>query len=144
VLPPTYLLIALLAMVALGFLYPGVTVIQSPWNLAGIVPLVIGVGLNIAADKALHQAKTTVKPFEEPKALVTDGVYGISRHPMYLGFVLVLIGVALLLKEWTPYVVVPVFVILMEVLFIRFEEQAMQQKFGQAWLAYKSRVRRWI
>jgi protein-S-isoprenylcysteine O-methyltransferase Ste14 len=143
-LPPTYLLISLLAIVALGFLYSGAVVIASPWNLVGVISIVIGVLLNLAADKALHQANTTVKPFEEPTALITKGVYGISRHPMYLGFVLILLGVAVLMQGWTPYLVIPVFVALMEIKFVRFEEQAMQQEFGQAWLDYKRRVRRWI
>lgn len=144
IMPPTYLFISLLIAIALGLLYPGVIIIPSPWNLVGLIPLVMGVWLNLAADKALHQANTTVKPFEEPTALISDGAYGMSRHPMYLGFVLILVGVAVLLKGVTPFLVIPIFVGFIEAVFIRFEEKAMEQKFGQSWGEYKRKVRRWI
>lgn len=144
IMPPTYRFISLLIAIALGLLYPGVIIIPSPWNLVGLIPLVMGVWLNLAADKALHQANTTVKPFEEPTALISDGAYGMSRHPMYLGFVLILVGVAVLLKGVTPFLVIPIFVGFIEAVFIRFEEKAMEQKFGQSWGEYKRKVRRWI
>jgi protein-S-isoprenylcysteine O-methyltransferase Ste14 len=63
---------------------------------------------------------------------------------MYLGFVLVLIGVASLLGSLTPWVIVPIFNILMEIVFIRVEERMMAQKFGLTWLDYKKKVRRWL
>ena len=97
ILPPTYVLIALVVMLVLHFIFPGIKLIALPWNLLGLIPLVIGVALNLIADSAFRKAGTTVKPFQESTTLLTDGVYRISRHPMYLGFVLILIGVAILL-----------------------------------------------
>jgi protein-S-isoprenylcysteine O-methyltransferase Ste14 len=144
ILPTTYLLVAILAMVGLRFLYPGVTIISSPWNFLGIVPLVFGVWINLAADKAFHQAGTTVKPFEQPSALLTGGAHRITRNPMYLGFVAILIGVGCLLEVLTPFLIVVVFAILMDQLFIRQEEHALERTFGNTWLEYKERVRRWI
>ena len=96
------------------------------------------------ADSAFHKAGTTVKPFQESTALITDGVFRISRHPMYLGFVMIMVGVALLLGSLTPWLIIPVFAVLMEVIFIRAEEHMLAEKFGSAWLAYKEKVRRWI
>lgn len=65
-------------------------------------PLIFGVALNISADRMFEQHKTTVKPFEESTALVTDGVFRFSRNPMYLGMVLILSGVVLLAGSTTP------------------------------------------
>jgi len=145
VLPPTYLLISIVLMVALHFLHhPTMSVIPLSWNIFGIIPLVLGIAINIIADNALHKAKTTVKPFEESTTLVTSSVYRISRHPMYLGFVLILVGVAIVLGSLTPFVVIPIFAILMDVVFIQVEERMLEQKFGQVWLEYKRKVRRWI
>ncbi|HEX9438960.1 MAG TPA: methyltransferase, partial [Roseiflexaceae bacterium] len=94
ILPPTYLLLAIIAMVLLHFVWPVATVIAVPWNLIGVVPLAVGILMNVIADNVFHRAKTTVRPFEESTVLVTRGVYRLSRNPMYLGFVLMLIGVA--------------------------------------------------
>jgi protein-S-isoprenylcysteine O-methyltransferase Ste14 len=96
------------------------------------------------ADNALRKAKTTVKPFEESSALVTSGVYRISRHPMYFGFVLILMGLAVMLGSLMPFLVIPVFAILIDTVFIRVEERMLEDKFGRAWLDYQRRVRRWI
>jgi protein-S-isoprenylcysteine O-methyltransferase Ste14 len=144
VFPTTYLLISVVVMVALHILFPVATVIPLPWSVLGIVPLACGVGINIVADNALHKAQTTVKPFEESTALVTNGVYLFSRHPMYLGFVLILLGIALLLRSLTPYVIIPVFAILMDRTFIEVEERMLEERFGQTWWEYKKKVRRWV
>jgi protein-S-isoprenylcysteine O-methyltransferase Ste14 len=63
---------------------------------------------------------------------------------MYLGFVLVLIGIAALLGSLTPWIIVPLFAILMDQVFISVEERMLQAKFGQAWSEYTAQVRRWI
>ena len=144
VLPPTYLLVAIVLMLALHFLFPVYKIVPIPWNLLGVVPLACGVALNLVADRAFHQAQTTVKPFEESAALITTGVFRISRNPMYLGYVLILLGVALIVRSVTSYAVIPVFAILMDRVFIRVEEQMLEKKFGQAWLEYAKRVRRWV
>ena len=144
VLPPTYLWTAMIVMVALHFRVPVKRIIPFPWDLLGVLPLALGAALNIIADKAFRAAKTTVKPFQESAALITDGVYRISRHPMYLGFVLMLLGLAILLGSLTPLLVVPIFAVVMDRVFIVVEERMLAEKFGQAWLDYKARVRRWV
>ncbi len=144
VLPPTYLLISILAMVALHFLFPVVTLIPLPWRLLGLIPLALGLALNFSADKAFQRTKTTVKPFEESTVLITDGVFRLSRNPMYLGFAFVLVGVALILGSLMPWLIIPLFVSLMDVVFIRVEERMLAARFGQVWLEYKTRVRRWL
>ena len=98
-MPTTYLLISIVVMAALYFLFPAMRIIPPLWNLFGLVPLALGVIINLAADKAFHQANTTVKPFEESSALIMHGVFRVSRNPMYLGFVLMLIGIAVLLDR---------------------------------------------
>jgi protein-S-isoprenylcysteine O-methyltransferase Ste14 len=144
ILPPTYLFIAIVIMAALHFVFPAAIIIRTPWNLLGVIPLVAGVILNLVADRDFKKHRTTVKPFEEATVLITTGVYWLSRNPMYLGFELILIGVALLLGSLTPFAVVIIFPILMEALFIRAEEQMLARQFGPSWLAYQKKVRRWI
>lgn len=143
VLPPTYVLVALVLMALLHFLIP-IKFVPTPWNLLGILPLAAGIALNLLADQAFHQAETTVKPFEASRALLTDGVFRITRNPMYLGYLLILLGVGLLLRSATPFLVIPVFGFLMVQVFIRAEERMLAETFGPAWESYVRRVRRWI
>jgi protein-S-isoprenylcysteine O-methyltransferase Ste14 len=143
-LPPSYLFASIVTMIALHFLFPLAKPLHFPWNLFGILPLSFGIVINIVADRAFKNHGTTVKPFEEPTALITGGMFRVSRHPMYLGFVLILLGIAVFVGSLTPYAVIIAFAILMEVVFIRVEERMLQEKFGQAWQVYKKKVRRWI
>ena len=142
--PPTYLLLTILVMVAFHWLLPLTQIVPGLWRLTGLMPLVGGISLNIAADRAFQRAGTTVKPFEASTTLITTGVFRISRHPMYLGFVLILLGVAVILGSLTPWLVIPIFAILMDRVFIQAEERLLAEQFGQSWLVYKAGVRRWL
>ena len=144
ILPPTYLFASILTMVALHFLFPIVEIIPFPWNLLGTIPLASGLVANLIADRALKKHKTTVQPFEVSTALITCGIFRISRNPMYLGFVLILIGIGIFMGSLTPYVVVFVFAVLMDLVFIRVEQKMLEETFGARWLAYRKKVRRWI
>lgn len=143
-LPPAYLLYSIVAMIALWLVLPGYRIISFPWTLLGIVPALAGIVLNLVADSAFKKHATTVKPFEESSSLITGGVFAISRNPMYLGFVLLLLGVAVIMGAMTPFAVIPFFIILIEAVFIRMEERMLEAKFGEAWLSYRAKVRRWI
>jgi protein-S-isoprenylcysteine O-methyltransferase Ste14 len=68
----------------------------------------------------------------------------MSRNPMYLGMVLILTGIALLLRSLSPFLVILPFAILLERSFIRVEEGMLARKFGPKWEAYKAKTRRWL
>ncbi len=142
--PPFYLFFSLAIILLLHFLLPGMRVLPFPWNLFGFIPLALGIVMNFVADRSFKKNQTTVKPLEESAALITDGVFRISRHPMYLGFVLILLGVAELVGSLTPYLIVFGFAIFMHTVFIKFEEKKLEETFGEAWLRYAKKVRPWI
>jgi protein-S-isoprenylcysteine O-methyltransferase Ste14 len=144
VLPPTCLYLAIIVILLLHFFFPIANVIPTPWNYLGAIPFVLGVTLNFIADHSFKKYGTTVKPFEESSVLITTGVYQVSRNPMYLGFVLMLIGIVIFQVSLAPYVVVVVFAVLMDIGFIGSEERMLEKKFCTAWLDYKRKVRRWI
>jgi protein-S-isoprenylcysteine O-methyltransferase Ste14 len=143
-MPTTYFLISIVAIFAFHLLFPVMTIIPFPWNLTGIIPLVIGFILNLVVDRAFHLANTTIKPFAESSILITSGVFQISRNPIYLGFVLILSGIAVLMGSLSPYLVVIAFTILINRIFIEVEERMLAEKFGVKWDDYKRRVRRWL
>jgi protein-S-isoprenylcysteine O-methyltransferase Ste14 len=142
--PPFYLYTAALIMVALHLWIPLIDFIRYPVTLLGIIPLVYGVILNLAADSSLKKEETTVKPLTESRVLITKGIYKVTRNPMYLGFWFILTGTAILLGTLLPFLIVLLYPLFMDMVFIRYEEQKLEKKFGSIWFEYKNNVRRWI
>jgi protein-S-isoprenylcysteine O-methyltransferase Ste14 len=134
----------MVAMVPLHYFIPILKITPYPWNLTGIVLLIIGVCLNLVADAAFKRERTTVKPFEKSTALIVSGVFTLSRHPMYLGMILILLGIAILMGTLSPLIIVALFGILMELVFVETEERMLVEQFGERWLAYRNNVRKWI
>ena len=93
-----------------------------------------------------QRAGTTVSPREIEKAssLVTTGTYAISRNPMYLGLLLVLAAWTIALGQALNLVFPVLFAVLVTVFQIGPEERMLREKFGEAYIAYRKRVRRWI
>jgi len=144
IVPPIYLLAALFGMLALHHTLP-LARLEAPllrW-LGGIV-MIGGVALSAAGAGTFRRAGTPVRPFEEATTLVTTGPYRWTRNPMYLGMLLVLAGTGIALASLTPLVVIPAFFLLIRNGFIRHEEAAMAECFGDQFTDYCGKVRRWI
>jgi protein-S-isoprenylcysteine O-methyltransferase Ste14 len=144
IIPPVYFYLWIGLMALAHFTLPIMTVLTLPWKLLGGIPLAVGAAFNIIADRDFKLRGTTVKPTGEATALITTGVFRLSRHPMYVGFVLILVGIAALLGSLMPFILAAVFAVFMDVVFIRFEEAKMEKSFGPQWLEYRGRVRRWL
>ena len=144
VLPPTYCLIYVTAAIVLHVLFPIKNIVPTPYNFVGLMPLLLGILINIWADSLFKKAGTEVKSFDKPSVLVMTGPFRISRHPMYLGFVLLLLGVALALGSLISFYAPLVMALTLETLFIPYEERMCEREFGQQYLDYKKRVRRWF
>ncbi len=106
----------------------------------------IGLGSAILGVTQFKKAQTTPNPraLEKVSSLVTRGIYRYSRNPMYVGLVFILLGWALYLSHLLAFVWLPIFILYMTRFQIQPEERAMKQKFGTAYQAYLTRVRRWI
>jgi protein-S-isoprenylcysteine O-methyltransferase Ste14 len=143
-IPPLYFGLAILSMVALHRFLPLADLIERPWSHLGWLPIAAGVLLAVWAERLFKRAGTGVRPFTPSTAVVETGPYQFSRNPMYLGMVLVLAGVFLLLGSITSLLVMPLFIWLIHRRFVLHEERHMETHLGDAYLAFKRRVRRWI
>jgi len=143
-LPPTYFNLSWIAMFFLHFTVPVFQFLHYPFNLTGILFMLCGLWINIRTSNYFKKAGTTVKPFQTSTQLVTTGFYRYSRHPMYLGMLLALLGIFLLLGSFSPVVVLPIFMILVSRRFIIPEEEMLCNTFGEAYEKYKKQVRRWL
>jgi protein-S-isoprenylcysteine O-methyltransferase Ste14 len=141
--PPLLLLLSIGLMFALHAAVPLVTLfVATRW--IGLGPLAFGIAINLMADREFHRANTPVKPNLPTTTLVTNGVFGWTRNPMYLGFVFILLGIWMVFGSATPGVVVVMFAALMDGVYVPPEERKLAATFGDAWQAYQRRTRRWV
>ena len=144
VLPPVFFLSAILLMVLFHLFLPGSRWPTVAGRSVGTLLLVAGVLLNIVSARLFAKRGTAIKPFQQSTALVVEGPYRFSRNPMYLGMLLVLIGLGLLLASTIPLLIVPLFLWLISARFVVVEERMLAERFGTAYVEYCRRVRRWL
>jgi protein-S-isoprenylcysteine O-methyltransferase Ste14 len=144
VLPPVWLLMALVASFALDRCWPIARLVPAPWKYLGYVPLTLGAVMAITAARAFRRAGTPLIPFELSTTLVTGGWFRVTRNPMYLGLTLILFGVALIDGTLGAFLPLPVFAGILHLRFIRAEERFLEEIFGEQYRVYRTRVRRWL
>lgn len=144
ILPPVWLGACLLAAVALHFFLP-LASFAAPWlRIVGVAVMLFGIFMSATAAGAFNRAGTPVIPFERSTVLLTGGWYRFTRNPMYLGMTLALLGSGVALGTVGALLPLPVFIVLIETLFIRGEEEFLEEIFGQQYRDFRARVRRWI
>jgi protein-S-isoprenylcysteine O-methyltransferase Ste14 len=144
IIPPGWLCIALLASFALHHYLPLVQLLRPPLTWLGVPFICVGLAFAAGGVGAFRVAGTTVIPFAQATALVTSGVYRLTRNPMYLGLTLILAGSDWLLGSLGALLPLPLLVALLQGAYIRPEERFLEGIFGGDYALYKARVRRWI
>jgi protein-S-isoprenylcysteine O-methyltransferase Ste14 len=86
----------------------------------------------------------TLAPWDPPQHLVTTGPYRISRNPMYVGVVTILVGWCVLWSSRTLVVYTVLFLCGFHLRVLLFEEPWAARQFGAQWHAYRARVPRWV
>lgn len=143
-LPPP---VIVLAGLAVGLALDGR--LADPRSNGALVALGIacaGAGLwfGISALGLFHRHSTKAEPWKPSSALVTSGAYRFTRNPMYVGMLLLYVGLALIAGGfWTGVAIVPVFLTLNFYVIAR-EEAYLERRFGTAYTAYRGKVRRWF
>jgi protein-S-isoprenylcysteine O-methyltransferase Ste14 len=113
-------------------------------RLAGFPLLILGFLLGGTAVKAQYRAGTPVDPHLPSTALVQSGPYRLTRNPIYLAFVLIASGFALLLNSLWSLSLMPIMTIILDKGMVKREENYLEQKFGEEYRQYKKRVPRWL
>jgi protein-S-isoprenylcysteine O-methyltransferase Ste14 len=142
--PPLVFLVCILLGVGIQRFFPAP--IFSPsvrWSLAA---LFLGTGISLMAYcvTAFIKRKTNLVPWKPTTALVISGVYRYSRNPIYIAFILIGWGIAFAVNNFWMLISMFVFAGVVQKTAIVKEEKYLEQKFGEGYLAYKHRVRRWI
>jgi protein-S-isoprenylcysteine O-methyltransferase Ste14 len=126
------------------YLIPVMTVIPQPYSYLGVVVILLGLALLIWAATLFRKAGTSFQLKGGGSVLVTSGLFRFSRNPMYLGMLISLIGLAILLGSLIVFLFPILFFLLANYLVIPVEEEDLQRIFGEKFIEYKRRVRRWL
>ena len=145
--PPIIFLAAIAVSVFLNAFYP------LPWfaqPLSGILSaigwLMIAafVALNISAVRAMRRAGTTVRPDRGTDHLVTDGPFSFTRNPLYLAGTMLVLGIGLVFGIVWSLLLAILAAFTVQKVTIEREERHLEARFGETYLDYARRVRRWI
>ena len=90
------------------------------------------------------QTKNTIIPNKPAESLQTTGIYHSTRNPMYLGLVMVYLGLSCLIGNWWNIILLPLLLLIIQEYIIKKEEKYLVRKFGQEYIDYSRQVRRWL
>ncbi len=143
--PPIWAILAVIATYFASDLTPFNTWPSWQSEPLGTIVFVLGMIGPMIAITQFRRAGTEVSPTSETNAkLVTNGIYGYSRNPMYLGLTIASLGLAIFFGRPLMFIT-PLFVLaLANWIFIPFEEAKMRRQYGAEFDAYTKRVRRWL
>lgn len=142
--PPLLALIHIIFAYVLSWLIPLPLTVPPVFQMVGFMLVIVGFLLGVAALIAFRRAGTTLQPRGLVAHLVTSGIYGFTRNPVYLGFLLIVIGISLDSGSFWGILLAPVLIILFNQLVIRPEEDYLASRFGEQFSQYKEKVRRWL
>jgi protein-S-isoprenylcysteine O-methyltransferase Ste14 len=135
-----------LFIVAFGYLAPTANAPFPGHRWLAVALLLVGIAIAAAAVVQFRQSKTTVNPMvpNQASAIVSTGVFSLSRNPMYVGMALVLLGFSTWYSSLPGFALVPLFCLYMTQFQIKPEESALLARFGPEFEAYMAMVRRWV
>lgn len=144
--PPIWLLLFASLMWVLNRMAPIAALLEPPLNRAGWILVMAGAAIIATGMLQFRRARTTFNPHTPAKSssLVSSGVFGYSRNPMYLGLSIALCGWAVVLGSLSPWAGLPLFVLVITRLQIEPEEAVLATLFGAAYGDYCARVGRWF
>ena len=142
--PPLIPLAAMVGGVILNLVWAFPVVPDLVGTVLGTVAIVLGIGTALWAISTMQSAGVDVSPDTSTAAIVDGGPYGHSRNPIYLAALVIAVGVALHVNSGWVLLLTAAAAAVMHFRIVAREERYLTSKFGDAYVEYRRRVRRWI
>ena len=142
--PPLMVLAGIITQLLIGYIAPVEPLLSATWQYIGIALMVLGFATILLAARSFRKHETTIIPDGQPSTLMEGGLFAYSRNPIYAAMAVLLIGSALAIGHIWTFIVVPLFVLLVQQIWIVKEEENLEAEFGQIYRNYKIKVRRWL
>lgn len=142
--PPRIAMALILGAAVMHLLTPVVSLHIFSSAFASVAFALSGFSTMMWAWWQFQQRKVAICPTEATAHLITDGIYRVTRNPMYLGIVMMLTGIAMYFGTLPFYFAVIVYILIIDRAFCHYEEQKLLDTFGSEYAEYRSRVRRWL
>lgn len=146
--PPIFFAALLLLGFGLDHLMPlPIAIARSDGLIHKLIPsamILLGVAVAIAGIRNFSRAGTPVPGNRPVRAVVTTGIHAWSRNPIYVGMILLYVGIGVAVRSTWIIALAPVILAVLRYAVIAREETYLEQRFGAAYLTYKNRVRRWF
>jgi len=113
-------------------------------KIIGILLLVVSLAFLLTSLYKFILSKNTLILIKPASSLQTNGIYGVSRNPMYVGLAIVYLGLTCLIGNWWNIIFFPLLFIIIQEYIIKREEKYLERAFGVEYLDYKKAVRRWL
>ncbi len=148
IFPPALPLITVVLGIGLQYLFPidiGLSLSASVrYWVGGLVVLCSISGLGLWSVLLVRSSGQSENPWKPTTEIIDRGPFRFSRNPMYLQMLLVCVGISVALWNLWILILTPGCAVAIQTLVIAHEEQYLESKFGESYLAYKHRVRRWL
>ncbi|MGL4235732.1 methyltransferase family protein [Tabrizicola sp.] len=141
-IPPSWLALHVAVAWVLSFVSPTLFGVVGDW--VGKALVTVGIGIMAGAAVQMLLSRTTIIPRRDPNALVTTGLFSLSRNPIYFADALILLGAVLWLDAILALPLVLTFVLLIQLRFIQDEEARLKAAFGADFDDWAARTHRWI
>jgi protein-S-isoprenylcysteine O-methyltransferase Ste14 len=142
--PPLIFAIPLIGGVLVGRAFPFQVLPRSLALVIGGALTLFALVLFFWALLSFRQAATPMVPYKPTAAIIDTDPFALTRNPVYLAMALLYVGITLLVNTVWPLLLLPFVLGLVQRGVIEREERYLEQKFGDEYMSYKSRVRRWL
>ena len=113
-------------------------------KIAGVLFLIVSLFFMVTSLRQFFISKNTLIPIKPASSLQTNGIYSITRNPMYVSLALIYLGISCFVGNWWNIILFPLLLLIVQEYIIKREEKYLVRRFGEEYAVYKTKVRRWL